>query len=471
MPRRCGRAPWRRGAPRPYVVHIGLTPHRWGGFSRENWEFETHRIEPAPERARRTPWKAFLQAHWDGLAACDLVTVEVLTLPGLTRYLVFFVIELKTRRVTIAGIHPQPYGAWMEQLARKLTDPVAGCLRTAAPLIHDRDPLYTRGFGEILTGGGVQPIRLPPKRPNLNASAERFVRSIKEECLNRVVPLGEAHLRQLVHEFVEQYHHERNHQDRDNQLLQRPPPPVNPDGDVERRERLGDFSAFTTERPHEGPVNYLHLTGSSPWLVTGRIGTTSEEPPLLKFQQLLGHPPGAWLRRRAQAPDAPLVARLPKGGASIRLVNGSGMMCASACGFEGTGPSRRTRFEYRGSGRFEDACTVGSHNTGRSLSGTGSCLQPTVREGIRLQYSQLGHRVVDVSRGEGDGHGSFQSRVGRALDSCLLLLSVPGRVRCRATHLLGRAGREAPLATLPGGCFPAADIECARPGVLLPTFR
>ena len=181
-----------------------------------------HGIEPAPERARRTPWKAFLQAHWDGLAACDLVTVEVLTLAGLKRYLVFFVIELETRRVTIAGIHPQPYGAWMEQLARNLTDPVEGCLRTAAHLIHDRDPLYTRVFGEILTGGGVQPIRLLPKSPNLNASAERFVRSITEECLSRVVPRGEAPVRQLVHEFVEHYHHERNHQGRDNQLLQRP---------------------------------------------------------------------------------------------------------------------------------------------------------------------------------------------------------------------------------------------------------
>ena len=133
-----------------------------------------HGIEPAPERARRTPWKAFLQAHWDGLAACDLFTVEVLTLAGLKRYLVFFVIELETRRVTIAGIHPQPYGAWMERLARNLTDPVEGCLRTASHLIHDRDPLYTRVFGEILTGGGVQPIRLPPKSPSLNAYAERF---------------------------------------------------------------------------------------------------------------------------------------------------------------------------------------------------------------------------------------------------------------------------------------------------------
>ena len=75
-------------------------------------------------------------------------------------------------RRTAAGIHPQPYSAWMEQLARHLTDPVEGCLRTASHLIHDRDPLYTRVFGEILTGGGVQPIRLPPKSPNLNAYAE-----------------------------------------------------------------------------------------------------------------------------------------------------------------------------------------------------------------------------------------------------------------------------------------------------------
>ena len=139
-----------------------------------------HGIEPAPERDRRTPWKAFLQAHWDGLAACDLFTVEVLTLAGLKRHLVFFVIELKSRRVTIAGIHPQPYGAWVEQLARNLTDPVDGFLRTASHLIHDRDPLYTRVFGEILTSGGVQPIRLPPKSPNLNVYAERFVRSIKK---------------------------------------------------------------------------------------------------------------------------------------------------------------------------------------------------------------------------------------------------------------------------------------------------
>ena len=193
---------------------------------------QDHGIEPAPERSQRTPWKTFLQTHWDGLAATDLFTVEVLTLAGLKRYFVCFLIELPSRRVHIAGIHPLPNGPWMEQLARNVTDPVDGFLRTAHYLIHDRDPLYTRVFGEILESGGVRPIRLPPRSPNLNAYAERFVRSIKEECLNRVVPLGEEHLRLLVREYVEHYHHERNHQGLDNRLLLRAPPPGNSDADL-----------------------------------------------------------------------------------------------------------------------------------------------------------------------------------------------------------------------------------------------
>ena len=152
-------------------------------------------------------------------------------------------IELQTRRVHIGGIHPQPCGAWVEQMARNLTDPVDGFLRTARHLIHDRDPLYTRVFSEILKSGGIQPIRLPPKSPNLNAYAERFVRSIKDECFNRVVPLGEGHLRLLVREYIEHYHRERNHQGLDNRLLQRAPP-RRPDSDVQRRKRLGGLLNF-----------------------------------------------------------------------------------------------------------------------------------------------------------------------------------------------------------------------------------
>ena len=180
------------------------------------------------------------------MAAADLFTVEVLTLTGLRRYLVLFVIELKTRRVKIAGIHRQPYGGWMEQMARNLTDTVDGFLRKTRHLTHDRDPLYTRSFDEILKSGGVHPVRLLPRSPNLNAYAERFVHSIKEECLNQVVVLGEGHLRLVIHEYIEHYHRERNHQGLDNQLLERAPPAANPDAEVRRRERIG------------GLLNYYH---------------------------------------------------------------------------------------------------------------------------------------------------------------------------------------------------------------------
>ncbi len=203
-------------------------------------------IEPAPERSRRTPWKTFLRAHWAGLAAADLFTVEVLTLRGLERFFVLFVIELKTRRVEIAGIHPQPHGEWMEQMARNLTDSVDGFLRRSRYFIHDRDPLFTRVFCEILKSSGIQPIRLPPRSPNLNAFAERFVRSIKEERLDRVVVLGEGHLRFLIRQYVEHYHSERNHRGLDNHLLTRAPPSANPSAGVQRRKRIG------------GLLNYYH---------------------------------------------------------------------------------------------------------------------------------------------------------------------------------------------------------------------
>ena len=95
----------------------------------------------------------------------------------------------------VAGIVHQPQGRWMAQVARNLTDIDAGFLPDGYYVIHDRDPLYTAEFFSILRAAGVTPVRLPAKSPNLNAYAERFVRSIKEECLNRIVPLGESHLR------------------------------------------------------------------------------------------------------------------------------------------------------------------------------------------------------------------------------------------------------------------------------------
>jgi putative transposase len=128
-------------------------------------------------------------------------------------------------------------------IARNLTDNVDGFLRGKRYLIHDRDPLFTRAFREVLRAAGVKCLKLPAHSPNLNAFAERFVLSIKSECLGKLVPLGERHLRLAISEFVEHYHLERNHQGLDNRLITTVAVPTNdnadPDAPVERRERLG----------------------------------------------------------------------------------------------------------------------------------------------------------------------------------------------------------------------------------------
>lgn len=169
-------------------------------------------LEPAPERGKKLSWETFLKSHWGAIAATDFFSVEVLTPRGLVRYLVLFVIDLKTRTVEIAGIVRRPDGDWMKQIARNLTNAGDGFLRGARFLIHDCDPFFTREFRKILRGGGVATVNLPARNPNLNAYAERFVRSTKSECLSKIIPLGESHLRLVVSEYVEHYHLERNHQ-------------------------------------------------------------------------------------------------------------------------------------------------------------------------------------------------------------------------------------------------------------------
>jgi len=128
-----------------------------------------HGIEPAPERNRRTTWKEFLNRHWDQIVASDFFTIEVWTCSGLTRFVVLFFMELKTRRVEIGGIASSANGLWMSQIARNLTDAVDGFFAGKRYLIHDRDPLYTRDFLAILAGTGIESVKLPPRSPNLKA--------------------------------------------------------------------------------------------------------------------------------------------------------------------------------------------------------------------------------------------------------------------------------------------------------------
>jgi putative transposase len=208
-------------------------------------------LEPAPARGRRMPWSTFLKAHLGSIAAADFFTVEVLTLGGLVRFFLLFVIDIETRCVQIAGIVRQPHGAWMKQIARNLTDNVDGFLWGTRYLIHDRDPLFTDEFRELLRGSGVKCLKLPAQSPNLNAFAERFVLSIKSECLDKLVLLGERHLRLAIAEYIEHYHLERHHQGLNNQLITPPPlakTPANDDSPVACRERLGGLLNFYHRR-------------------------------------------------------------------------------------------------------------------------------------------------------------------------------------------------------------------------------
>jgi transposase InsO family protein len=161
-----------------------------------------HGIEPAPERGRRVTWSQFLKAHWSVLAAADFFAVEVWGPRGLVTFYVFFVIELATRRVEIAGITPNPNEAWMMQIGRNFTDPEDGFLADKRFLIMDRDSKYSLAFQTLLNNSGVEIVRLPPRSPNLNAYAERFVRSIKSECLGRMIFFGERSLRKATREYA-----------------------------------------------------------------------------------------------------------------------------------------------------------------------------------------------------------------------------------------------------------------------------
>ena len=202
-------------------------------------------IDPAPLRGKSMSWKTFLNAHWGVICATDFFSVEVLTRNGLIRHFVLFVIDLKTRRIEIAGIVQQPDGRWMQQIARNLTDVDDGSLNGCRYLIHDRDPLFTETFTALLKSAGVKTVKLPARSPNLNAYAERFVRSIKSECLAKIIPLGEQHLRKAVTEYMQHYHVERNHQGLDNELIDKPrDAPVGMDADVLCNERLGGILKF-----------------------------------------------------------------------------------------------------------------------------------------------------------------------------------------------------------------------------------
>ena len=205
---------------------------------------KAHGIEPAPDRQHTGSWSTFLKAHWDVLAVIDFTTIEVWTKGGLVTFYLLFVMELKTRRVHFAGCTPNPDGVWMKQIARNLTDSEDGFLNNKRYLIMDRDTKFSEAFREFLKDEDVKPVRLPPRSPNLNANLERYFRSLKEECLSRMIFFGESSLRRAITSYLQHFHAERNHQGLGNQIIKPGDEVGSVAGQIESRERLGGLLRY-----------------------------------------------------------------------------------------------------------------------------------------------------------------------------------------------------------------------------------
>jgi transposase InsO family protein len=204
-----------------------------------------HGLSPAPERKKTTTWKEFIRTHMDVLVATDFFTAEVWTLGGLVTYYVLFFIRLSTREVHVAGMTPHPNQAWMVQIARNVTMADWSFLSSGQYLIHDKDGKYCPAFQRIIDEAGITRVPLPPRSPNLNAYAERWVRSVKEEALSRLILFGERALQHALTEYVMHFHQERLHQGRGNVVLMPAPSQAGAcPGPPQCRERLGGLLKY-----------------------------------------------------------------------------------------------------------------------------------------------------------------------------------------------------------------------------------
>ena len=199
-----------------------------------------HGIRPSPERPMS--WATFVRAHATAIAAADFFTTEVWTVSGLVRHFTLFVIDVATRRVHIAGTTANPTSEWMAQMARNLTDCDTGLLLGKGYLIIDRDSIFSPLFKAVLEGDGVEILLTAYQAPNMNAHAERFVRSIKSECLDRMIFLGRASLCRAIAEYATHYHEERSHQGIGNELISGAA--AQPAGVIDTRDRLGGLLKY-----------------------------------------------------------------------------------------------------------------------------------------------------------------------------------------------------------------------------------
>jgi putative transposase len=206
---------------------------------------QRHGIPPAPKRQPTTIWREVVRTHLDVFVATDCFTSEVWTWCGLVTYYVVFVIRISTREVHVAGMTPHPDQRWIIQMARNVTMAKWGFLSSGQDLILDRDGKFCPAFQQIIDAVGVTRAPLPARSPNLNAYAERWVHSVKDEALSQLIVCGEQALRHALQEYVPHDHEERPHQGKGNVVLF---PAVSQDhepaGPMQCCERLGGLLKY-----------------------------------------------------------------------------------------------------------------------------------------------------------------------------------------------------------------------------------
>jgi putative transposase len=196
-----------------------------------------HGLDPAPRRVATT-WRAFLRQQAAGIMACDFFIVDTV---WLRRLYVLFFMELGSRRVYLAGVTAHPDGAWVTQQARNLLMPATG--PRPRFLLRDRDAKFTRAFDSVFRSEGTEVLITPVQAPNANAYAERWVRTVRDECLDWLLVVGRGHLEQVLRVYIEHYNAHRPHRALG---LQPPDPAVEPAlsskdqlAQVRRRDLLG----------------------------------------------------------------------------------------------------------------------------------------------------------------------------------------------------------------------------------------
>ncbi|WP_344596293.1 integrase core domain-containing protein [Streptomyces violaceusniger] len=209
-------------------------------------------LPPAPQRASQQTWRSFLRSQAHTLLACDFMHVETVFLK---RLYVFFVMEIATRRVHVLGVTARPTGAWVTQLARNLLMDLEDRAGHFGFLIRDRESKFTAAFDAVFVGNGTAAIPTPPQSPRSNAFAERWIRSARAECTDRILITGDRHLRTVLNQYAEHYNAGRAHRSLDLRAPDDAPNIIHlPAAAVRRRQVLGgllnEYHAMSPRVPH-----------------------------------------------------------------------------------------------------------------------------------------------------------------------------------------------------------------------------